>query len=69
VLAGDQHAARVLLERLATAYRAALLVQAGEEGSERQRHVAGLYVEGFLAPAMERVALDLGDGYGELVGL
>jgi acyl-CoA dehydrogenase len=69
VLAGDRHAARALVDRLATAYRAALLVQAGEDGSERERHVASLYVEGFLVPAMEQVALDLGDGYEELVGL
>jgi alkylation response protein AidB-like acyl-CoA dehydrogenase len=69
VLAGASHDAKVLVERLAAAYRAALLVRAGEEGSQRQRHVATLYVEGFLAPAMEQVALDLGEGYDELVGL
>jgi hypothetical protein len=43
------------VERLATAYRAALLVEAGEGGS--------------LAPVMEYVALDLGEGYDDLIGL
>jgi hypothetical protein len=69
VLGGDQAASRVLVERLATAYRAALLVEAGETGDRREREVARLYVESFLAPAMERVPLVLGDGYEELIGL
>jgi acyl-CoA dehydrogenase len=69
VMAGDQHPARALVERLASAFRAALLVQAGEAGSERERHVAALYVDGFLMPAMEQGPLDLEEGYDELVGL
>jgi hypothetical protein len=31
--------------------------------------VAALYVDGFLMPAMEQGALDLEEGYDELVGL
>ena len=69
ILAGDQHRARALAERLATAYRAALLIEAGEAGSERERQLAGHYVDGFLLPVMEHVALDLGEGYDELIGL
>jgi acyl-CoA dehydrogenase len=69
VLAGDQAAARVLVERLALAYRAALLVEAGESGGERERHVARLWVDGFLLPGMEAMPLDLGEGYDELLGL
>jgi hypothetical protein len=57
------------VERLATAYRAALLVEAGEGGSDRDRQVARHYVDGFLAPVMEYVALDLGEGYDDLIGL
>jgi acyl-CoA dehydrogenase len=69
VLAGYQHATRVLVERLATAYRASLLIETGDSGSERERHVAGLFVDGFLGPAMEGGPLDLDQGYEELVGL
>jgi alkylation response protein AidB-like acyl-CoA dehydrogenase len=69
VLAGDQASARVLVERLATAYRAALLIEAGDRGDDRERRVAEHYVNGFLAPAMESTALDLSDGYDELVAL
>jgi acyl-CoA dehydrogenase len=69
VLAGDQHAARALVERLAAAYRAAVLIEAGERGFDRERHVAELYVDGFLTPAMEGGPLDLDQSYEELVGL
>jgi acyl-CoA dehydrogenase len=69
VLAGDQAAARTLVERLALAYRGALLVEAGERGTDRERQVARLWVEGFLIPGMEQVHLDLDEGYEELVGL
>jgi alkylation response protein AidB-like acyl-CoA dehydrogenase len=69
VLGGDQHAARGLVERLATAYRAALLIEAGEAGSDRERQVARHYVDGFLLPGMEQGALDLGEGYDDLIGL
>ncbi|MGH2722870.1 MAG: acyl-CoA dehydrogenase family protein [Actinomycetota bacterium] len=69
VLAGDQASARVLVERLALAYRGALLVEAGERGTDRERQVARLWVDGFLIPGMEQAALDLDQGYEELVGL
>jgi acyl-CoA dehydrogenase len=68
VLQGETSAARVLVERLATAYRAALLVEAAEGGGPRERHVARLYVDGFLVPDMERSALDLSEGYDEVMG-
>ena len=69
VLQGEVHGARALVERLATAYRAALLVEAGEAGAAREHQVARLYVDGFLVPEMERGSLDLSEGYDELVGL
>jgi len=67
VLDGAEHRGRVFVERLALAYRAALLV--GSAGAERERHGARLWVEGFLVPGMEQEALDLSDGYDALVGL
>lgn len=69
VLAGRIEAARVLVERLALAYRAALLVQAGEAGGDVERRVARWWVDGFLAPGMEQEPLDLSEGYEELLGL
>lgn len=69
VLAGDLASSRVFVERLALAYRSALLVQAGERGGDRERHVARLYVDGFLVPGMEAAPLDLSSGYDELLGL
>lgn len=69
MLAGDLASARVLVERLALAYRGALLVEAGHGGAERERHVARLWVDAFLAPGMEAAPLDLTEGYDELLGL
>jgi acyl-CoA dehydrogenase len=68
VLGGDQSSARVLVDRVATAYRAALLIGAGEAG-DREAQVARHYVDGFLLPGMEQGALDLGEGYDDLIGL
>jgi acyl-CoA dehydrogenase len=68
VLGGDQSSARVLVDRLATAYRSALLIGAGEAG-DREAQVARHYVDGFLLPGMEQGALDLGEGYDDLIGL
>jgi acyl-CoA dehydrogenase len=69
VLGGEPHPARALVDRLATAYRAGLLVESGEAGGARERQVARLYVDGFLVPGMEQSALDLTEGYDDLVGL
>ncbi|HEX2031522.1 MAG TPA: acyl-CoA dehydrogenase family protein [Actinomycetota bacterium] len=69
VLGGDLASARVLVERLALAYRGALLLEAGERGTDRERHVARLWVDGYVVPGMEAAALDLSEGYEELLGL
>jgi alkylation response protein AidB-like acyl-CoA dehydrogenase len=69
ILGGDLAGARLFVERVALAYRAALLLEAGEAGGEREQLVARLYVDGFLAPGLEPSPLDLSEGYEELVGL
>ncbi|HWC32000.1 MAG TPA: acyl-CoA dehydrogenase family protein, partial [Actinomycetota bacterium] len=69
VLSGGLAGARHVVERLVTAYRSSLLVEAADRGGDRDRVVAARYVEGFLTPAMEGGPLDLSDGYDELVGL
>ena len=69
VLAGDLAAARALVERLALAYRAALLIEGAGANGEREGLVARWWVEGFLIPGMEQSPLDLSVGYDELLGL
>ena len=67
VLDGAEDRSRVFVERLALVYRAALLIE--RDGTERERQVARLWVEGFVLPGMERVSLDLSGGFETLVGL